>query len=101
MATDLRAATAPRPRYGKLDSEKPRGKQEVYTYTCSDGVTRTRCAQHAMASHGTTHGIPRFIRGKAAIEAHLGRAHLGACVECTWNQAVDRVVGQPERTKVE
>lgn len=101
MAADLGVATAIRPCYGKLDREKPRGQQEVYTYICGDGVVRTRCAQHALAGHGTTHGIPRFIQGKAALEAHLGRAHRGACVECTWNLAVDQVVGQVERAEVE
>ena len=101
MAADLRGATVIRPRYGKLDREKPRGQQEVYTYTCSDGVVRTRCAQHALAAHGTTHGIPRFIQGKAALEGHLGRSHRGACVECTWEQAVAQVVGLVERAEVE
>jgi hypothetical protein len=95
MATNLK------PRYGRLDKEKPRGSQRVYTYICSDGVARTRCYQHAMLAKGSRYGIPAFV-SEYDVPKHMGKAHTGSCTECTWNQAAGVVSSSDEpRAEIE
>ena len=90
-----------KPRYGRLDKEKPRGSQQVYTYICSDGVARTRCYRHAMLAKGSRYGIPAFV-SEYDVPKRMGKAHAGSCTECTWNQAAVVVASSDEpRAEIE
>lgn len=89
MTIDVRAS------YGRLDRDKPRGTQDVYTYLCADGVTRTRCKAHAAAAKGTKVGASPYLRKGDIL------AHKGTCVECSWNRAIDVVTVEKPREAME